>query len=112
MQLLEADLLQVLERYWAVHLPNQISSGTEGLPDDPVDEEHFKVHMFNETSTGDHPAHSQDDPMEIGIPSDMQQCGWMDETTNQRCPQFVPAGLQPLQLMLSHLNTVDNVCKD
>jgi hypothetical protein len=108
-QLLEADLLQALERYWAVHPPNQISSGTEGLADDPVDEEHFTVHMFNETGTGDHPEHSQDDPMEIGVPSDTRQCGWMDETTNRRCPQFVLAGLQPLQPMLSHLNTVHNV---
>ncbi|KAG1742502.1 hypothetical protein EDB19DRAFT_1701452 [Suillus lakei] len=31
----------------------------------------------------------------------------MDEITHQRCPEIVPAGLQP---MLSHLNTVHNVC--
>lgn len=80
----EAILLQVLKEYLAVHLPNEASSGKE-----------------------DHPEPSQDDPTEISVSGDTRQCCWMDETTHRKCLELVPAGLQP---MLSHLNTVHNVC--
>lgn len=80
----EAVLLQALEEYLADHLPHEASSGA-----------------------GDYPEPSQDDPMEIDVPHDTQQCGWVDEVTHRKCPAFVPAGLQP---MLSHLNTAHKVC--
>ncbi|KAG1851334.1 hypothetical protein DFJ58DRAFT_792848 [Suillus subalutaceus] len=83
-ELSEADLLQASEEYLAVHPSNEAGSCTE-----------------------DHPEPSQDGPTEVGVPGNTWQCGWMDETTNRRCPELVPAGLQP---MLSHLNTVHNVC--
>jgi hypothetical protein len=113
-ELLAAELSHASEIYRADHPSNQISSGTGEHTDplqltgNPVDEEYFAAQMSNEvrSCTGDHPESSQDDPTEIGVPNDTQQCGWMDETTNRRCPQFVPAGLYP---MLSHLNTVHNV---
>jgi hypothetical protein len=116
-ELLAAELSHASEIYRADHPSNQISSGTGEhteplqLTGNPVDEEYFAAQVSNEvrSCTGDHPESSQDDPTEIGIPNDTQQCGWMDETTNRRCPQLVPAGLQPLQPMLSHLNTVHNV---
>ncbi|KIK43956.1 hypothetical protein CY34DRAFT_803188 [Suillus luteus UH-Slu-Lm8-n1] len=81
---LEVDLLQALEEYLARHPPNEASSSAEDNPAEP----------------------SQDDSMEIGVPDDTQRCGWMDEITNQRCPQFVLAGLKA---MLLHLNTAHNV---
>ncbi|KAG1879805.1 hypothetical protein F4604DRAFT_534429 [Suillus subluteus] len=113
-ELPEATLLQASEIYWAFHPPNQISSGYPPvleplqLPDDPLDEEYFTVHPPNEagSDTEDRPEPSRDGPTEVGVPEITWQCGWMDETTNRRCPELVPAGRQP---MLSHLNTAHGV---
>lgn len=80
----EVDLLQALEEYLACHPPHEASSSAEDNPAEP----------------------SQDDSMENGVPDDMQQCGWIDEITNQRCPQPV---LADLKAMLSHLNTEHDV---
>ncbi|KAG1794148.1 uncharacterized protein HD556DRAFT_441304 [Suillus plorans] len=78
----EAVLLQALEEYFAIP-PTEASSGIE-----------------------DRPESSQDGPTEIGVPDDMQKCGWMDEATHKECPELVPAGRQS---MLSHLNKAHNV---
>lgn len=83
MEMPEAVLLQALEEYLAVHPPNEAGSGTK-----------------------DRLEPSQDGSTDVGVTGDTQQCGWMDETTDQRCPEFVPAGLRP---MLSHLNVVHDV---
>jgi hypothetical protein len=79
----EADLLQALDEFSAVHPHTEASLGAE-----------------------DHPEPSQDDPMDIIIPDDTQQCGWMDEATHRKCLAFVPTGLQS---MLLHLNTAHDV---
>ncbi|KAG2753971.1 hypothetical protein P692DRAFT_20870093 [Suillus brevipes Sb2] len=78
------DLLQASEEFSAGRPSNEASSGAEDHPAEP----------------------SQDDSTESGVPDDAQQCGWMDEITNQRCPQFVLAGVKA---MLAHLNTAHDV---
>lgn len=78
----EAALLQALEKYLAIP-PTEASSGIE-----------------------DHPEPSQDDPTEIGVPDDAQECGWMNEATHEVCSELVPAGRPP---MLLHLNTAHDI---
>lgn len=78
----EAALLQALEKYLAIP-PTEASSGIE-----------------------DHPEPSQDDPTEIGVPDDAQECGWMNDATHEVCSELVPAGRPP---MLLHLNTAHDI---
>lgn len=116
----EAVLLQASEEYFALHPPNEASSGTEDHPEPSQNnlaeigvllqalEEFLALHPPNEASSGteDHPELSQDD-MENGVPDDKQRCGWIDEMTNRKCFEVVPAGLRP---MLLHLNMAHDVC--
>ncbi|KAG2074828.1 hypothetical protein BDR04DRAFT_1092407 [Suillus decipiens] len=120
-ELEEAVLLQASGEYFALHPPNEASSGTEDHPGPSQNnsaeigvllqalEECLALHPPNEASsaTEDHPEPFQNDPTEYGAPDDKQRCGWIDETTNRKCSEVVPAGLHP---MLSHLNTAHNVC--
>ncbi|KAG1818011.1 uncharacterized protein BJ212DRAFT_120326 [Suillus subaureus] len=48
--------------------------------------------MSNEarSCTGDQPETSQDDPAEISVQNNTQQCHWIDETTHRKCLEFVP----------------------